>query len=227
VTTEYAHAWVEIFFPTTGWIAFEPTPRDTIARVPAYTVPPAATPTTDASPSADDPTASPSPTNSGRAPGDTPGNETDTGSSGGAPVPAWSLPLLILGFVTLLAAGAVVTQSLQRRSALNHAGSAQEEVTVRYVDFLGWCSAAGYGRRAGETPREHAARLAGAVPAAGDAVAELAELAAEALWAPPNGLDPARAGEAASQARAALGSSLSRRSRTLAALGWGRWRSAE
>lgn len=40
VTTDDAHAWPELYFPRTGWLRFEPTPRsDGQATTPAYTLP--------------------------------------------------------------------------------------------------------------------------------------------------------------------------------------------
>ena len=47
-----------------------------------------------------------------------------------------------------------------------------------------------------------------------------------ALWAPEEDVDPGAVESAASDARAALRTTLSRRNRLLAAAGWGRWKSA-
>ena len=38
ITTREAHAWVEIYFPGAGWVAFEPTPRAGVAQIPSYAV---------------------------------------------------------------------------------------------------------------------------------------------------------------------------------------------
>lgn len=163
VTSRNAHAWVEIFFPDQGWILFEPTPRNGFARVPNYSEPsaadlagtdvtPTATPTTSTGPSA--------------SPSARPSDRAAAGGSTGGGFP--SLPVAAL-IATVLLAGAVVV--VRRRGPAARA--------TGYADLLAWCAAAGIGRRASETPREHLARIAG--PA--DAAAALADPLDLALWA--------------------------------------------
>lgn len=81
ITTQDAHAWVEIFFPGQGWVLFDPTPL-TDGRT--YT-PPYATQTAGAVPS-DDPTAenSESNTSSAAPPGATKEDRPDPDAGGGA-----------------------------------------------------------------------------------------------------------------------------------------------
>src|SRR5918995_1489986 len=48
VTTHDAHAWPELWFPETGWVPFEPTPRaDGTVAVPSYTTPAGRVPSDD------------------------------------------------------------------------------------------------------------------------------------------------------------------------------------
>src|SRR5207245_2088416 len=141
--------------------------------------------------------------------------------------PAWVIVALIvgiaLGLLVLVAASFPVVRAIRRRRARG----ARSAPVVRYVEFLDWCAGAGFGRRAGETPTEHAARLGVESPDAVGPLERLAVLADEALWAPPNGLDEADVERAADAAREILAGTLSRPKRILAASGLGRWREVE
>ncbi len=46
ITMHQAHAWPELYFDGVGWVRFEPTPAGQAGDVPAWTVPPAASPGT-------------------------------------------------------------------------------------------------------------------------------------------------------------------------------------
>lgn len=221
VTTRQAHAWVEIFFPGAGWLAFEPTPRAGVAVVPPYAETIAPRP---------DEVPEPVPTATALGPQGAPTRRPEPreaagsrGRAGGAP--GW----LVLALVTAGLAGAAGGLSggawLRRRLRIGRAATPGEAVALRYLDFLGWCAAAGHPRAPGETPREHAGRLARLSEPAAGPLGLLAAHVEAALWAPPNGLRPEAAAEAIGEARSALAGALSRRARALAVLGWGRWRS--
>jgi len=223
ITTREAHAWVEIFFPGAGWVAFEPTPRAGVTAVPPYAAPGAA----EASPTpSDQPTATPTPS----AQPSTGSRNLERGQAGGQTAqqgrPAWVFAAFIaagaFGLIALLIVLAVIIPRILRRRARGPRGAA----AVRYLEFLAWCEGAGLGRRPGETPTEHAARLATGTTEAVEPLEQLAVLVDGALWAPEEDVDPDAVESAASDARAALRTTLSRRNRLLAAAGWGRWKSA-
>jgi transglutaminase-like putative cysteine protease len=224
VTTREAHAWVEIFFPGAGWVAFEPTPRSGVTQVPTYAQAGTEPPPVSSSPT---PTATPSvaprsPTSS-RGPAQDPGGAQLTTHGR----PAWVFVAVIAGaavvLLTLLAASYPVVRAIRRARARG----VRSPSVVRYMEFLNWCAGAGFGRRVGETPAEHAARLGAEEPTAAGPMDALAVLADEALWAPPNGLDPDEVARAADAARDMLARTLSRSKRLLAASGWGRWRTED
>jgi hypothetical protein len=115
---------------------------------------------------------------------------------------------------------------LRRRLRYRRAGTAAEQVTARYLDFLDWCSAVRLGRAAGETPIQHARRLAEASSNSDDSLHELARLATRAAYAPPNGHDPDAAQRLGLRATHLVSPGVSRRQRALARVGWGWWRGA-
>jgi transglutaminase-like putative cysteine protease len=221
VTTREAHAWTEIFFPGAGWVAFEPTPRAGVTRVPTYAAPGAINPSVA-------PSASPTPTQTAApvTPGASHGPAEDPpgpqSTSNGRP--AWVFAVVIVGAALILLALLAALFPIVRAFRRGRARGARNPSAVRYVEFLDWCAGAGFGRRAGETPAEHAARLGSEEPTAVAPMEALAALADEALWAPPNGLDPDEVARAADTARDVLAGTLSRSKRLLAASGWGRWR---
>jgi len=224
VTTREAHAWVEIYFPGAGWVAFEPTPRAGVAQVPTYAqtgaVPPPVAPSP--TPSAIQSVAPATP-GASHGPAEDPAGPQST--THGRPV--WVFVVVIAGaalvLLALLTASFPVVRAVRRRRARG----GRSPSVVRYMDFLSWCAGAGFGRRAGETPTEHASRLGGDEPTAVAPMEALAALADEALWAPPNGLDPDEVARAADAARNVLEATLSRSQRLLAASGWGRWRAED
>jgi len=224
VTTREAHAWVEIYFPGAGWVAFEPTPRAGVALVPPYARTgadaPAATPTP--TPTTTPTTPPPGPNASHGPPEDLAGPQTTSNGR-----PAWVIVAVIvgvaLGLLVLVAAAFPVVRVIRRRRARG----VRSAPVVRYVEFLDWCAGAGLGRHAGETPTEHAARIGRESPDAVEPLERLAVLADEALWAPPNGLDANDVERAADAAREILAGTLSRPKRLLAASGFGRWRDVE
>lgn len=224
VTTRHAHAWVELFFPDAGWVAFEPTPRGGVAVPAPYTFP-ARDPA-----SAGGPGASPGPDETGGAPGrDRDPRDAETPAGGRAVRPVVVRGLATAGLVVaaafFFAAAALGALAIARRRRIAHAPDARAAVRMRYLDFLAWCDAAGVGRGTGETPREHARRLGARASAAAGPLDRLALAVEVALWAPPNGYDPAATGLVSREARRALAGTLPRTRRALAWAGWGRWRS--
>lgn len=215
VTTRHAHAWPEIFFAGVGWLAFEPTPRAGFAHPPPYTLPasgereerqpaaesPGATPTTRPQPT--EAAAEHRPERAGR-------------DGGGAGARRVALTVVLVAAAAAAPKTWALARRARRRRRVSDPGDA---VAVRYREFLEWCAAAGFGRAPAETPAEHAERLAGIARNAGPPARELAALAARALWAPRNGLDPSDAERLATQTRRALGDAVGRGRRILAASG--------
>lgn len=223
VTSRQAHAWVEIFLSGFGWVTFEPTPRaDSVVR-PPYTTPQTVAPSPTATPtSGEEPTASPSASATTRSgefeedPQNLPG-----GSRRGVLVP---VGIVAGAIVLLLSLAFPVAMRIRRRHRYLRARSGHERVSARYLDFLDWCSAAGLGRSSGETPLEHARRLAEPSSDARANLDRLARMATNAVYAPPNGLDPSDAERLSAEARRSLAEHLPRSTRVLTALGWGWWR---
>jgi hypothetical protein len=224
VTSRNAHAWVEIWFDGFGWVQFEPTPRSDAVVVPSYTSPTGSivVPTTQPS-SATTPEPSTSPSTKPSAVTEpAPGTKT---AGGGGSTRILTVALVALGGLFLLLALVFPVAGASRRALRrSRAKTAHDRVAVRYLDFLDWCAATGARRGAGETPLEHARRLAGASSERNIAVEALARLAVDAVYARPNGIDAAAAARAARDARASVATSLSRKKRVLWRLGWAWWR---
>jgi transglutaminase-like putative cysteine protease len=224
ITTKEAHAWVEIYFPGSGWVAFEPTPRAGVAQVPAYATPGAEQPSVQPTVQ---PTVSATPSSSQNNASRDPAHATvggNTGTQQGRP--AWVFVAVVgaiaVGVVVLVIALAILVPRLVRRRARGVRGAA----AFAYVEFLIWCEGAGLGRRQAETPSEHAARLREDLDGAAEPLDRLVALVEDALWAPEQDADPGQLARAARDARDALKPTLSRRSKVLAAAGWGRWTAA-
>ncbi|MFA5892136.1 MAG: DUF3488 and transglutaminase-like domain-containing protein, partial [Actinomycetota bacterium] len=215
VTTREAHAWVEIYFPGVGWLAFEPTPRPGVAEVPDYAVgageaaglaPGAVSPVFPTAAPGIRPTARPSPGAQAESP-----TAPARGVRFGRPLIA---ALTALGVVVVLLAG----RRTRRRRV--RARPVRMATLSWYGDFLRWCAAAGLRRSPGETPREHATRLASSAEGAGEPLRRLTEVVEPALWGGPDAATPEDAERAASDARRALSASLGRMRRALAWSGW-------
>lgn len=82
VTTSDAHAWPEVWFPSTGWLRFEPTPRAVRVTVPSYSLPPA--PAASDGPAAAPQPVTPSAAAQDPAAGATPRQGPDETAGGGA-----------------------------------------------------------------------------------------------------------------------------------------------
>ena len=152
VRQEDAHAWPEVFFPDYGWIEFEPTA--TQAVIDRQKVPGAmSTPRGESAPAA------------GEARGPTPppgnlerleGEEADDPSGQGGGLPGTWVGMSVFGLLVALAVG--VWLKLRH----DEAGLSQAEAAYfRMLRMAGW---SGVAPHAWQTPYEHAAALAAAVP---------------------------------------------------------------
>jgi len=216
ITTREAHAWVELWFPQAGWVAFEPTPRGGVAVVPQHARP-ERNPADPNPPGQNDPTGAPTPTPSRGAP-----PEPDVGAEprGESSEPRFSFVQLVLLFLAASLAVALIVVAVPRVRALvrlRRAHDPRGTAAAHYVDFLEWCAAAGLGRNRGETPREHAARLGRYVGDAKDAADRLASAVEAALWAPPNGADTGEIAALTASIRRVIGSTFTRRRRAITA----------
>jgi transglutaminase-like putative cysteine protease len=223
VTSQHAHAWVEIHFPTYGWMAFEPTPRTDGFDVPRYArfAPGAAQPT--AAPSVTPPTTTPTPTPSGEARAERP--DAGTPSATGSSARGWLLvPIAAAVLLALLTAALPVPATTRRVLRRRRARTPPQVVGVRYVEFLEWCRAAALGRHPSETPVEHARRLAARPSVAARPLDDLAALATAAVYAGDgNAIEPGAVAARAAAARKAVAPSVSRARRILPVIGWGWW----
>lgn len=170
-----SHTWTQVYFPAYGWIDFEPSPNWDVHRRLPFAIGGAGL--------GSDPIEQ-DPDNSGGLLGLDPMLEDDiseTGGGGGA---------LDFGdsnyapYLIALAAGAVaaVVAWLLWMAAWNFGlrGLPPEARLYGKMTRLGWL--AGAGRRPNQTPIEYAARLAQAVPTAGDGVREIAATYARAKY---------------------------------------------
>lgn len=201
ITNKDAHAWPELYFPSAGWVRFEPTPRGGTER-PGYAVPPPSTapPAVDpsASPEPTDPAATPSASESGRPRAlDEAGNQgadgqnRDGAANGGFPyVPLGAaLALALVGAPSAVAFG---TRRRRNRRADSHVS----RIHAAWDSLADAAEDTGYALRAADSPRGAARRLvtaAGLTGVAADEVSRLAsaeERARYARSAPPvDGLD--------------------------------------
>jgi hypothetical protein len=222
VTSRQAHAWVEIFLSGFGWVTFEPTPRGDAVVRPSYTTPQTVAPTPTSTPTSN---ANPSPEPTASATSRSEGFEEDPQSADGAGRRTLLVPIgIVAGAIVLLLSLVFPVAARVRRAQRFRRSTGHERISARYLDLLDWCAATGLGRRLGETPREHAHRLADASTLEGTSVRQLADLATAAVYAPADGLDPAVATRLSAEARRALGARLSKRTRIATGLGWGWWR---
>ncbi|HVF04793.1 MAG TPA: DUF3488 and transglutaminase-like domain-containing protein [Frankiaceae bacterium] len=205
VTNKDAHAWPELWFPGTGWVRFEPTPRGGL-EPPAYATLPAV-PGED--PGSDDDPATPGPT---AAPTATPGpgargreaaidDPAETGTtpdepgagSGGGGVPV--APIAGVGAMGMLATPALVAWATRRRRR-SRATEPIDRIHAAWDSLADAAEDVGYPMRAADSPRGAARRLVTAASLSGSVAAEVERLATAeeraryARSAPPvDGLD--------------------------------------
>lgn len=123
ITTEDAHAWVEVFFPGIGWTTFDPTPLANGRSItPPYVLSGQSSPNTGLLPD-DETGASASPTTSAAT--TTPNSDRDagaaaqtTGTNRGSWLRPFALTVLVLGLLAGAIAGPALVRGLRRRSRL-------------------------------------------------------------------------------------------------------------
>ncbi len=167
-----AHVWVEAYFPSYGWIPFEPTP-DGVVYFPILRAPaPSSCPRDECSPGAVD---TGDPAAATRRDRDLPGDFNEQGGNlGSTSQPGyWGLaPLLLLFVLGLLCI--VVIRYLRPRNPAQ---------TWRRLALLG--RLAGVHGDRGDTPSEYGRRLAAAFPEAAKPLRELSDSFAITAYAPP------------------------------------------
>jgi transglutaminase-like putative cysteine protease len=160
VTTDETHAWVEVFFPEFGWLAFEPTPTRVNPMVRSYILPagPVGGVGSFVGEEAFVRTRGQRPQQlEDQPPVEDPGPLDRTG--GGLSVDPWMLVLLGLGLALLIAVAVPVGKAWLRRRALARARSPGERVAAAFAVVQGVAADLGLGRRSGETLHEYRVRL--------------------------------------------------------------------
>ena len=164
VTTDDAHAWVEVYFQGLGWVPFDPTPISTERAVDLPWAPRADADTgTDvgqatAVPSA--PTAAAPTTRQDRA-GDAAATANRGQGTGGTSWPLLAGAALVLVLLIALAPAAVRALQRRRRLAAGTTGALWDELVATALDV-------GVRLQPAWTPRRAAQELAGAVGRGGD-----------------------------------------------------------
>ncbi len=198
VTTADAHAWPELYFPTLGWLRFEPTPGGTNGQGSA-TQPKYAVQGTSKSPTGGGSTTTPKTKNPGPYTGtDQPGTHVRIPPQGGQvgtvtlPQPSSPAPIrqIVLSLVILLIIAAsvpalarIVSRRRRWRAAADDAGlasAAWREVCADLEDF-------GLSHRPSETPRALARRLCADEsidPTARDAIGRIATVVERTRYSP-------------------------------------------
>jgi hypothetical protein len=209
VTTKQAHAWPEIFFPTFGWLGFEPTPtRDNPVAAP-YLLPPGAGDRPggqgpNGGDQGDDPTGIEqreefNATGSAfqEAP-EAPGAERE---SEGTP---WGrIALALLAALAAVAAFAAVAKAVARKIALSRKASPARMVNTAYRVLEASAADLRLGRRPAETLWEFRDRLRSTVRLSDGHLERLTTVAGSAIYA-PRGPSPDEAHDAVLAARFTL-----------------------
>jgi transglutaminase-like putative cysteine protease len=186
VTTEDAHAWVEVFFPGYGWLPFEPTPRRSNPQAASYGL------------------VAPNPClRDGCVNGAGPGGKgaggprgLEPGGSGAAPatpatpeapttpapVPLRPVLLVLLALTLGLLLLLPPVKAIRRRGHVARAREPRSLILATYDVFAARAADIGLGRRPGETIREYRARLAAATPASAARLDRLTAAATRAAY---------------------------------------------
>jgi transglutaminase-like putative cysteine protease len=161
-----AHAWPELYFPTIGWVPFEPTPGGPASPPPSYAnqQPGAgAQPTSSAtsSPGASTPTGGNQPQSENRTPAGALADGNRSGRKVGAgPVQLPIVPVLIgLAMLVLLAVPGL-TRLVVRRRRWRHTATASAQALAAWTDLQDTLADFHYDWDPADPPRRGAARLA-------------------------------------------------------------------
>jgi hypothetical protein len=161
VTTSEAHAWPEVWFPATGWIRFEPTPRTDQVDTPGYTDPadgaddPAAPAAPTAAPSAAPvPTQDPAAAEAERRRLEQEAAVAGSSSPGSGPGSRLGLAALVVAGAGLVLSVPAAVAAVRRRRRWSEAGplTAWEQLREDALDL-------GHRWHAADSPRAAAARL--------------------------------------------------------------------
>jgi transglutaminase-like putative cysteine protease len=192
ITAQDAHAWPELYFPSVGWVRFEPTPRSGSIQAlpPDYATPPAGLLPGDDEPSlpATLPSASSSP--------HVPQGERPDESQSSTPSPSISqrladLPWRLIAVVLVLVAAAVsplVASGLARRRRWRRAVTGAARTEAAWEDLRQRLGDAGVRWAASWTPRALQRRLITDLRLGGSEQAAMGRLVADleaARYAPP------------------------------------------
>jgi len=200
VTSQNAHAWVEVLFPRFGWLAFEPTPTRTNPVAQPYIAPNA---TILPRGCVNESLPNCQPTTSGEQTAQQSGKSTRRIGidSEGLPAPGsggdfrFNPPrsslgrwrdralLAVLSVLALAGLAIPVAKSARRRVVLARARAPEERVLASYQVMSDRARDLGMGRRSHETPREYRARLRARVPALDGSLDLLTTLATTAAYA--------------------------------------------
>jgi len=205
VTTDEAHAWPEVFFPTIGWVAFEPTPGRSVPSS-TYLSPPAFGSQLPAAGEANAiPGQRPNASHPNLVAPRWHGRHVELGPPSPLP-PRRSYVREALPVVALAALLAFllipVLKAADRRLKLRRAKEARRRVLASFEVFSDRASELGLGRRPAETLSDYGERLRSTVPFSDGHLEGLLGAASKAAYSasPVLDSDAERAGENARQA---------------------------
>ncbi|MEP6972712.1 MAG: DUF3488 and transglutaminase-like domain-containing protein [Actinomycetota bacterium] len=222
VTTKDSHSWVEVRFPTYGWLAFEPTPGRTNPIAEGYQHPaiacPTGTPGCTPTGSSGGPNAPGATGSAGNLPGQlqnlnrrefpagvalTPLTPIRAAGDERRRVPIGIVVLFLLGLTLMVALLTPLVRALRRRAHLLRAGPAPRALILATYDvFTERAADLGYVRGPGETLDEYRRRLSAPGALTDGHLDRLTSIAVRAAYAPqdPAESDVREASEAASTA---------------------------
>jgi len=179
-----AHSWVEAYFPSYGWIPFEPTPDGTYFPIPRGSVGAVCAPDSEVCNAGDAAGAGTGEINPRPDKGDLLPGDAGLGTGGSrSPVPG-GFPGVLLGMLALLVvAWFAIARYLRPRTVSG---------VWKRVSLLS--GLAGVRSKMGETPHEFGARLAREIPEAAKPARDLADRFAMAAYAPKDVAAGSRSG---------------------------------